>query len=152
MKYIPVLVFSMLLCSGCNFPSEKNTYAKISEEISAKNLNDQDPLKESIERGSFIYQDFCMTCHLPDGKGVEKSFPPLAGSDFLMNKRTESIRAIKYGQNETITVNGVSYTGVMAAMGLENNEVADVMNYIMNSWGNNQIEMVTEEEVEKVAK
>ena len=46
-----------------------------------------DPLTESIERGSEIYTDFCMSCHLADGKGVENVYPPLAKSDYLMKNR-----------------------------------------------------------------
>ena len=40
----------------------------------------------------------------------------------------------------------------MPAMGLSNEEVADVMNYIMNSWGNKQIKKVTKQEVENIKK
>ena len=46
----------------------------------------KDPLKKSIERGSEIYADFCVTCHLPNGNGVENIYPPLAKSDYLMKK------------------------------------------------------------------
>lgn len=111
-----------------------------------------DPLKESIERGSEIYSDFCMSCHLPNGEGVENVYPPLAKSDYLMQKREESIRGIKYGQNGEIVVNNITYNGNMAALGLSDDEVADVMNYITNSWGNKNDKMITEEEVSKVKK
>lgn len=67
----------------------------------------QDPeLLKSIQRGSIVYEDFCMQCHLPDGNGVPNAFPPLNQSDYLMNKRKESIKAIKFGLSGEITVNG----------------------------------------------
>ncbi|NJX16496.1 c-type cytochrome [Tamlana crocina] len=110
------------------------------------------PLEESIERGAEIYKDFCVSCHLPTGEGIRKTYPPLAKSNYLMNNRTASIKAIKYGQKGEIVVNGQKYNGFMAPMGLENDEVADVMNYITNSWGNKNEKMVTEEEVSKVKK
>jgi mono/diheme cytochrome c family protein len=40
----------------------------------------------------------------------------------------------------------------MPAMGLSNEEVADVMNYIMNSWSNKQSKKVTKEEVANIKK
>lgn len=110
------------------------------------------PLKASIQRGSEIYEEFCMQCHLPDGKGSDGIVPPLADSDWLKNKRKESIHAVKYGQSGPIVVNGKKYNGTMAPMGLTDKEVADVMNYIMNSWGNKSSQMVTEEEVKQIKK
>lgn len=110
------------------------------------------PLKASMQRGSEIYEEFCMQCHLPDGKGTAGVIPPLAGSDWLKNKRKESIHAVKYGQSGPIVVNGKKYNGSMAPMGLTDKEVADVMNYIINSWGNTSSKMVTEEEVKLIKK
>tara|TARA_R110000796_G_scaffold21226_1_gene62588 strand:+ start:9954 stop:10358 length:405 start_codon:yes stop_codon:yes gene_type:complete len=104
-------------------------------------------LEESISRGADIYSDFCINCHMANGEGVEKTFPPLAKSDFLLNKREESIRGVKYGQQGYILVNGVTYNNIMPPMGLEDEEIADVMNYILNSWGNKSDSIVTPEEV-----
>ncbi len=113
----------------------------------------QDPaLEESMQRGSEIYADFCVTCHLEKGEGVPHTFPPLAKSDYLMNNREASIRGVKFGQQIEIVVNGVTYNSAMPDPGLENEEVADVMNYILNSWGNSTDKMVTLEEVEATQK
>ncbi len=107
-------------------------------------------LSESIIRGKEIYADFCMQCHLPDGKGTPNVFPPLAGSDWLINKRKESIHSIKYGLNGPIQVNGKPYNSAMTSLGLEDEEIVDVMNYIMNSWGNTQEKIVTLQEVSDI--
>lgn len=112
----------------------------------------QNNLKTSMERGKDIYADFCVTCHLPNGEGVENVYPPLAKSDYLLKNREASIKGIKYGQKGEITVNGKTYNNVMAPMGLSDDEVADVMNYINNSWGNKNKKIVTKEEVSKVKK
>lgn len=109
-------------------------------------------LEQSIERGREIYDDFCINCHLPNGNGTEGIIPPLAQSDYLNKNRTESIRAIKYGQKGEIVVNGIKYNGFMAPMGLDDEEVADVMNYILSSWGNTLEKIVSKEEVAKVGK
>lgn len=136
MKLIAICLFILFF----TFNSNTNLYAP------------QDPLKESIERGNEIYTDFCISCHLPNGEGVESVFPPLAKSDYLIKNREGSIRGIKYGQEGEIVVNGKTYNGMMAALGLSDDEVADVMNYITNSWGNKNDKIVTEEEVSKVKK
>jgi mono/diheme cytochrome c family protein len=109
-------------------------------------------LEESTQRGSEIYADFCVTCHMGKGEGVPKAFPPLAGSDYLTENREASIRGVKYGQQGELVVNGVTYNGVMAPMGLEDEEIADVMNFVMNTWGNSSDKMVTTEEVEAIQK
>ncbi|WP_299390010.1 cytochrome c [uncultured Gelidibacter sp.] len=107
-------------------------------------------LKESMARGAVVYENFCMNCHMPNGEGIPKAFPPLAKADYLMKKRQESIKAVKYGLSGEITVNGVVYNSSMAALGLSDNEVADVMNYVLNSWGNDDGKIVTPSEVSKI--
>ncbi len=108
------------------------------------------PMQQSAERGKEIYSELCVTCHLPSGKGVAGAFPPLNPSDWLTNKREESIHAIKYGLKGEIVVNGATYNNVMLPLGLEDDEVADVMNYTIQTW--NKGEMVTVEEVAAVKK
>lgn len=109
-------------------------------------------LVESMERGKDIYTDFCVQCHMENGEGVAGTFPPLAQSDYLIHKREESIRGIKYGQKGEIVVNGKTYNNIMAPMGLTDGEVADVMNYISHSWGNNAEVLTTPEEVAAIQK
>lgn len=109
-------------------------------------------LEDSKKRGSDIYQDFCITCHMGNGEGLIGTFPPLAKSDYLMNNRAKSIKSIKYGLQGEIVVNGTKYNNAMASLGLTDEEIADVMNYITNSWGNKNNKMVTEKEVSEVKK
>ena len=110
-------------------------------------LFQDDELAASIKRGKIVYEDFCVTCHLPNGEGVENTFPPLAKSDYLIKNREASIRGVKYGQRGELEVNGVIYNNTMMPMGLADDEIADVMNYVYNSWGNKNSEMVRKEEV-----
>ena len=107
-------------------------------------------LEQSIADGEEIYQDFCLQCHLDTGKGVSGVLPPLVESDYLMNNIDLSIRGVKYGLSGPIVVNGEEYDGVMQNQGLNNEEIADVMNYILNSWGNKSTDMITEERVANI--
>ncbi|WP_246109122.1 c-type cytochrome [Seonamhaeicola algicola] len=108
----------------------------------------QNNLKQSIENGKEIYNDFCITCHMAKGEGVKDTYPPLAKSDYLMNNRKAGIRAIKFGISGEIIVNGKTYNNTMATIGLSDDEIADVMNYITNTWGNKNDKIFTKTEVE----
>lgn len=107
---------------------------------------------ESIEAGAEIYQDFCVQCHLTNGKGVSGVFPPLQDSDYLLANIDRSIAGIKYGLKGKIVVNDEEYDGVMNNQGLDNEEIADVMNYILNQWGNKSDSFVTSEAVDQIQK
>lgn len=115
--------------------------------ISIAEPQQQTPLQKSMARGKEVYADFCIQCHLATGKGNGTTFPPLDGSDWLKNKRTQSIHVVKYGQKGEILVNAKKFNNVMLPLGLSDEEVADVMNYIMNSWSNKNKKMVTAKEV-----
>ena len=78
------------------------------------------------------------------------SFPPLAQSDYLLNNLEESIRGVKYGMKGEIVVNGKTYNNQMISQGLDNEEIADVMNYILNTWGNISEKTITENDVENI--
>ena len=104
---------------------------------------------DSYMRGQMLYVDFCVRCHLPDGTGETGLIPPLANADFLQDIQA-TVQSIKYGIHGPITVNGVIYNNTMAPMGLENDEIADVTNYILNSWGNTADMIVTEAYVRRI--
>ena len=142
-----LLIAALLSCkSKGDQPEAEYITPKADTETAA--VQQQQQQTESYKRGKEIYNDFCVTCHLANGKGIAGSFPPLDGSDWLTEeKRNQSIHAIKYGLKGPITVNGEEYNSVMVALGLTDQEVADVMNYINNSWSNKSKKPVTKEEV-----
>ena len=105
-------------------------------------------LKASIARGKTIYVGYCATCHQQEGDGIEGVYPPLAKSDYLMVEKGRVIRQLMEGAAGEMTVNGISYYGVMPAFALNDQEISDVLNYIRNAWGN-QGEAVVPEEVKK---
>lgn len=95
-------------------------------------------LQGRIEKGRQGYMQSCFACHLPDGKGIPNVFPPLAGSDFLMADRDRAIRIVLKGLTGPVTVNGVTYNSAMPPQEsvLSEEQVADVMTFIYNTWGN----------------
>jgi len=112
-----------------------------------------DDLEKSIARGKGIYMENCVTCHMGAGEGVPQTFPPLAKADYLTKTPEKAIHAIKYGLQGKILVNGMEFDNMMPAPGLDDEETADVMNYILNSWGNSsEKKIVTAKMVEAVKK
>jgi len=93
-------------------------------------------LTASMQRGNEIYNAQCATCHMVKGEGIPTIYPPLANSDFLMQEREKSITIILEGSSEAITVNGITYDGVMPNNNLSDEQVSDVINFIRNTWGN----------------
>ncbi|SFH03795.1 c-type cytochrome [Pedobacter insulae] len=115
--------------------------------------NQDKELAKSIARGKEIYVETCIACHMGKGEGVKNTFPPLAKADYLLNSPTKAIASIKFGLKGKIMVNGVIYEGMMPSPNIGNDEIADVMNYILNSWGNSTKQpMITEKMVEAVKK
>lgn len=107
-------------------------------------------LAEAKERGKALYEELCMTCHLVDGKGMPGAIPPLAASNYLKNTN-KVIQAVKFGLMDPIEVNGVKYSTPMPSPNISDEEVADVVTYILNSWGNKG-KLITVKEVAKVKK
>ncbi|MGO4820077.1 MULTISPECIES: c-type cytochrome [unclassified Flavobacterium] len=145
----------LTLCSGFYYADvviPLNDFSKTDYVSFSADEQDKTPLQKSVENGKEVYTDFCMQCHMANGKGDTKNFPNLAGSNWLTEKRAQSIHAVKFGLSGPIVVNAKKFNSAMPAMGLRNQEVADVMNYIMTSWGNKQKKSVTVEEVAAVKK
>jgi nitrite reductase (NO-forming) len=87
--------------------------------------------------GQSVYQTYCMGCHQAEGQGIPGAFPPLAKSDYVMADRSRSIETVLNGLHGAIQVNGQPYDGTMPPMGhLKDEEIADVLSYVLNSWGN----------------
>ena len=107
------------------------------------------PLRQSMAEGKLIYDDFCVRCHLDNGKGEDGKNPPLANSDYLQDI-DKTIQSIKFGLSGPIKVNGKIYDSVMEYQGLDDEEIADVVNYILNSWGNKHEQIITEEKVSSI--
>jgi nitrite reductase (NO-forming) len=100
-----------------------------------------------IEAGAKVYAQTCAACHQPTGRGLPQSFPPLAGSDFLMADKERAIRIVLGGLKGPVTVNGQSYDGMMPPQShLSDEDLANVLTYVRNSWGNTG-DVVTRQEV-----
>lgn len=91
---------------------------------------------EKIAMGKATFEANCAACHQPTGLGVPKAFPPLAKSDFLAKDPHRVASIVANGLSGKITVNGESFDSVMPAVALNDQQIANVVTYVLNSWGN----------------
>lgn len=105
--------------------------------------------EEKIQFGKRVYDANCMACHQPNGEGIPGAFPPVAKSDYLNADPIRGVEAIVHGLEGPIKVNGESFNSVMPAMDLTDDQIANVMTYLLNSWDNKGGE-ITVEQVQKV--
>lgn len=98
--------------------------------------------QKPYSQGQILYENFCQNCHNEEGKALRQLIPPLAASDYLVNHKEELACIIKYGIKGEIVVNGVTYNQEMPAFEemydakILDVEIANIINYINNSWGN----------------
>jgi mono/diheme cytochrome c family protein len=94
-------------------------------------------LNESIKRGKEVYAIHCQSCHMEDGKGIPGVNPPVAKADYMKKPADTLINVILKGQSGEVIVNGKKYNVPMPAQEyLTDEQIADVLNYSKNSWGN----------------
>ncbi len=108
------------------------------------------PDAASLERGKAVYSRTCIACHQPTGMGLPPVFPPLAGSEWVAKDASIAVRNIVNGMQGPITVKGVTYNSMMPPVaGLSDRDIADVVTYVANSWGNKG-PSVTEAQVKSI--
>lgn len=101
-------------------------------------VEDVKSFEEQMKHGKQLYMQTCFACHQANGQGIAGAFPPLAKSDFLNADTNRAINAVIHGLTGEITVNGEKYNSVMTSQNLTDAEIADVMTYVYNNWGNNK--------------
>jgi len=94
-------------------------------------------MEERLANGGRLFNAQCAACHQANGQGLANAFPPLAGSDYFAEDPMKAVAAVINGLSGPITVNGVDYNAVMPNLShLSDSNVADVVTYVLNSFGN----------------
>ncbi|GKX63512.1 alcohol dehydrogenase [Pragia fontium] len=94
---------------------------------------------DDSKTGAAIYIDNCAACHKTDGKGYSRFFPQLQGNSVVLTEDATSLIHIVLTGNTLPGVQGAPSSITMPAFGwrLNDQQVADVVNFIRSSWGNN---------------
>ena len=96
------------------------------------------PPEQGMKDGEQIYAHYCRACHETDGSGAPRIYPPLPGNALLQSADPSSTLRVILDGAQTVTTPRAPNTGSMPsyARDLSDQQVADVTNYIRNSWGN----------------
>lgn len=109
--------------------------------------NQQPGIKASVLRGKKVYETYCLSCHQQDGKGTPGMNPPLVKTKQVLGNKTQLINIILIGLDEEMVINGETYYNPMPSQPhLKDQEIADVLTYVRNSFGN-KASLVTTAEV-----
>jgi mono/diheme cytochrome c family protein len=102
-----------------------------------------------FDRGAKVFRSQCAACHQAEGTGVPGVYPPLAGSSWVAGHPEVMSRILINGLNGKIEVKGNTYNGNMPAFGpgglaLSDKDIAGVITFVRQSWGNNASEVTVQ--------
>jgi len=145
------IVYSGKLQDDIYLPEGQITQTARAEPVAPRDMTKD----ERIKAGEVIYNQTCFACHQANGQGLPGVFPPLAKSDYLMADPKRAIGIVITGLQGEVEVNHVKYNQVMTPQNLNDEQIANVLTFVMNSWGNEHDpvapDMVAEVRAEKAA-
>ena len=106
--------------------------------------------------GQTIYEMACLPCHQPEGKGLPGVYPPLAGSDWVRGDKTRLIKIVLHGLTGPVTVAGQNFGNTAASVpmpamgGLDDQQIADVLTFVRNTYGQTTAAPVSTAEVKSI--
>ncbi len=116
---------------------QKKSLVTVAILIACFSVAAQTATKASIEKGKKVYETYCLTCHQAEGDGVPKLNPPLINTSYVNGDKKKLIKWVLQGTTEKIEIDGKTYSNNMASQAyLKDQEIADVLTYIRNSFGN----------------
>ncbi|WP_414004073.1 c-type cytochrome [Pantoea sp. alder69] len=130
-----------------SLPAADNTTAPQASDATSQAL-----FKGDVSQpGAQVYVDNCAACHRTDGKGYASTFPALAHNPALLSEDPSSVISVilKGGQRAITQQAPTGFTMPDFAWRLDDQQVADVANFIRNGWGN-KAAPVTADQVKKI--
>ena len=136
-------VFYKDLAADTSFAISKRL-KKVIGDREKKSGNSVDVSRE-YPKGAALFRSICQTCHGTDGNGINGLAPPLNKSDWVTGDNSRLIKVVLYGLNGPIKIGAKVYkspeiNGEMPGLASNSNfsdeDIAQVLNYIRNSWAN----------------
>ena len=121
----------------------KEQLVKMEERKSRPNIKTPDEINDDLtpmraEAGAILYNTYCGSCHMANGKGDGSRFPPIAGSDWVKGDQKRLIDVVLSGLNGPIEVNGNPFDGMMPPVDyLEDEQIAQILTYVRKEFGEN---------------
>ncbi len=114
----------------------------------ADDPNKQYAMDELKKRGEQVYAKNCVVCHQATGKGTPPAFPPLDGSKVVNGPKAHQIETVLNG----VVKNGTPTAMVAFGKQLNDTEIAAVITFTRNNWGNKTGEVIHPAEVKGLRK
>ncbi len=108
-----------------------------------------DPDPRAMKRGAEIYSDACASCHLADGSGQPRFFPPLKGNAMLQQQNPDGLihLILAGGRTAPTPTRPTPLSMASFAWKLDDRQIADVATYVRNTW-DNRATAVSDQQVE----
>lgn len=99
--------------------------------------NSEANLEASVERGQKVYGQYCLSCHQENGSGVPHLNPSLIQTSYVLGDPAQLIKVIQQGLSGA-EIDGETFSNPMPSFEkvLNEQQMADVLTYIRNSFGN----------------
>jgi cytochrome c oxidase subunit 2 len=116
------------------FASWMDEQKKVMLAAAAEASMDKDwTMGELMEKGQANFNTKCAACHQITGKGLPPAFPPLAGSKVATGPIQEHLNVVLNGRKGTAMVSWAALTDL---------ELASIVTYERNAWGNDTGDLV----------
>lgn len=158
-KTFTTLLVLVLLVAACGTKSgSTNISSDVQNIIPSQTVNKETQTERKLTTskdisnhpGKTVYNQHCLPCHQAEANGVPGMFPPLTDTRMVQGDKEELIGVVLFGLEGEIEVKGEIYNTIMAPLPyLSDREVADVLTYVRQSFGNDASE-ITPDEVARV--
>ena len=134
--YMPIVVRAVTQNEYDGWVADKREEARLAWETVGKQWS----MAELMETGERVYMQQCATCHQANGRGIPPAFPSLVGTGMSVGSLVEHTNIVLHGKAGT----------AMQAFGAQLNpaELAAVITYERNAWGNNMGDMIQPREID----
>ena len=140
---IAISVFFLL---AVHFAQSQTVQKKPTTTKTAAKTSTSSSMKASMDRGQAVYKTVCLTCHQADGGGVPRMNPPLIKTKWVLGDKTKLITLMLKGMNEPIEIEDDEYHNPMPPhTELNDQQIADVLTFVRNSFGNKASAVSTNE-------
>ena len=109
-------------------------------------ITDTGEVDKSLLKGKAVYDNYCLPCHMSNGKGAPGMNPPLTGTKWVLGNKERLIKVVLQGLSEPVEIQGEIYQNIMASHSfLSDQQIADVLTFVRQSFGNNASDIKPEE-------
>lgn len=137
--FMPIVVIAKEPAEYDKWISEQQTIQKQAKAQEQRLLAMNMTMAEAMDLGEKVYNANCAVCHMPNGEGLPGVFPALKGSQIALTDQPKHI---------TTVINGITGTAMQAyAKQLTMSEIAAVVTYERNAWGNNTGDLVQAKDI-----